>query len=109
MIRKNAITAITSLGILSAIGACFTFAHPSAVQAAPQTPIATTLRPFDGDRDRDDRERHPELRQALMALSRAKQDLQRGAHDYDGHRARALQLTDQAIEAVHDAMQADRH
>ena len=54
-------------------------------------------------------ERHPELRRALKALNRAKTDLSNAAHDYAGHRERALDLTQQAIAEVHAAIESDRH
>ncbi|HZT41716.1 MAG TPA: hypothetical protein VFA07_05985 [Chthonomonadaceae bacterium] len=57
---------------------------------------------------RQGRERHPELRQALRALMRAKMELQEGAHDFGGHRADALKATDQAIQQVRLALKFDK-
>lgn len=54
------------------------------------------------------REAHPQIRAALQALENARQHLQRGAHDFGGHRARALQLADQAIQECQAALQYDR-
>ena len=54
-------------------------------------------------------ERHPEIRQAMRALQRAKQELQEGAHDFNGHRAKALELTNQALEECRAALQADKN
>ena len=53
-------------------------------------------------------ERHPEIRRALHALERAKNDLEHAAHDFGGHRAQALQLVNQAIEQLHQALQFDK-
>lgn len=54
-------------------------------------------------------ERHPEIRQAMRALQRAKDALQEGAHDFSGHRAKALELTNQALEECRAALQADKN
>lgn len=60
-------------------------------------------------RDRDDRrERHPELRRALSALESARTDLQRGSHDFGGHRVKALAATQRAIAEIHQALQYDK-
>jgi len=53
------------------------------------------------------RERHPEIRRALRALQNAKNSLQSGARDFSGHRAKAVQLVDQAIQECHAALQSD--
>jgi hypothetical protein len=53
------------------------------------------------------RERHPELRQALRALQRARGALQNAARDFGGHRAHAVELTDQAIREVQAAIRFD--
>jgi len=53
-------------------------------------------------------ERHPEIRRALHALERAKNDLEHAAHDFGGHRAQALQLVNQAIDQLHQALQYDK-
>lgn len=54
------------------------------------------------------RERHPEIRMAIRHLEAAKVSLQKGAHDFQGHRAKALELTDQALKECHDALEADK-
>jgi|YelNatPaOPRAMG01_1025707.scaffolds.fasta_scaffold44523_4 hypothetical protein len=54
------------------------------------------------------RERHPELRQALRALMRARMLLNKAPHDFKGHRADAEKLTTQAIQQVREAMAVDR-
>ncbi len=56
---------------------------------------------------RQHKEKHPELMKALKALQRAKGDLEHSARDFDGHRSKAQELTEQAIQEVHEAMNAD--
>jgi hypothetical protein len=53
-------------------------------------------------------EPHPEIREALGALQNARQHLAHGAHDFGGHRANALRLTNQAIQECREAMRYDR-
>ncbi len=63
--------------------------------------------PIAGKKQR--REHHPELVRALRALENAKRDLIHADRDFGGHRAKAQQLTEQAIQEVHEAMKADRN
>ena len=53
-------------------------------------------------------ERHPEIHAALQHLQAAKQALQRGSHDFSGHREKALDLTNQAISECRDALRSDK-
>jgi len=53
-------------------------------------------------------ERHPEIRQAIMALERAKAHLEHAAHDFGGHRAEALESVNRAIEQLRLALQYDK-
>ena len=53
-------------------------------------------------------ERHPEIRKAINALERARTDLQNAAHDYCGHRAEALEATDNALRQLRLALESDR-
>jgi F0F1-type ATP synthase membrane subunit b/b' len=55
-----------------------------------------------------ERERHPEIRKAIGALERARGDLRNAAHDYCGHRAEALEATDNAIRQLRLALESDR-
>ena len=71
-----------------------------------QNPSAP-IRSFAGKRHRT--EKHPELARALKALERAKMDLQKADRDFGGHRAKAQQLTDEAMREVHEAMKFDKN
>ena len=71
------------------------------------SPSPAQLQQFPGARP-GGRERHPEIRRALRALQNAKNSLQSGAHDFGGHRVKAVQLVDQAIQECHAALQSDR-
>ena len=55
------------------------------------------------------RERHPEIREAIRQLQRAKETLQRdAARDFGGHRANAVQQINQAIAQLQQALQSDK-
>jgi len=43
---------------------------------------------------------HPEIREALAPLRRARAHLEGAAHDFGGHRADALRATDEAIRQL---------
>ncbi len=68
---------------------------------APSAPAGQVLK---GSRE----ERHPEMRAAIRHLEQARESLQKAAHDFHGHRARALELTDQALRECREALESDR-
>jgi len=47
-------------------------------------------------------------RLAMRALENAQHALQQGATDFQGHRVKALELTNQAIQEVQAALASDR-
>jgi hypothetical protein len=53
-------------------------------------------------------ERHPNIRHAIRALEKAKEELQKADHDFGGHRADALAECDKAIEQLKLALQYDK-
>ena len=92
---------ITFLAVL-AFAMAMIFPVRSALRAAAGTPhpaVAAAPPPA---------EHHPEIREAIEALQNARQHLAHGAHDFGGHRANALRLTDQAIQECREALRYDR-
>lgn len=53
-------------------------------------------------------EEHPEIREALSALRRAKDHMEHAAHDFGGHRVDALHATDEAIRQLDICLKFDR-
>ncbi len=53
-------------------------------------------------------EKHPEIRRAIANLEKAQNNLQKAAHDFAGHREKALDLTQQAIKECQAALAADK-
>jgi len=52
-------------------------------------------------------ERHPEIREAIASLHRAKEHLEHAAHDFGGHRVEAIRATDEAIRQLEICMKYD--
>ena len=71
-------------------------ATPSA-SALPATPAAATPA-----------EPHPQIREALGALRRAKEHMEHAAHDFGGHRVEALKATDEAINQLEICLKYDK-
>jgi hypothetical protein len=72
-------------------------ANTSAVPtAAPQPSTATAAEP------------HPEIREAIAALRRAKEHMEHAAHDFGGHRVEAIRATDAAIHQLEDCLKYDK-
>jgi len=98
---KIKILSLLTLSIF-ALALCFsatTPAAPKAPAASPQpaaAPAATPVPP------------HPEIREALAALRRAKAHMEGAAHDFGGHRVDALKATDEAIRQLEICLKFDR-
>ncbi|HXQ30281.1 MAG TPA: hypothetical protein VN848_13545 [Gemmatimonadales bacterium] len=53
-------------------------------------------------------EPHPEIREAIGALERARDHLQHAAHDFGGHRREALKAIEVALRQLHDCLEFDK-
>ena len=53
-------------------------------------------------------EQHPEIRHAIQHLEQAKHSLENAAHDFGGHRAKALEHVNQALEECQQALSFDK-
>ena len=52
--------------------------------------------------------RHPRIHTAVRALQDARVELKEAAHDYCGHRAKALSATDEALAQLNRALECAR-
>ena len=77
----------------------------SNVSASAQPPVGGVVRP--GKR-MERNEKHPEIRKALRNLEQAKHNMEHADNDFGGHKAKALELTEQAIAQLKLALAADR-
>jgi hypothetical protein len=53
-------------------------------------------------------EPHPRLRAAMKELRAAREELRSAAHDFCGHRAEAVEKTDEALRQLQLALECDR-
>jgi hypothetical protein len=53
-------------------------------------------------------EPHPHIRSAINQLREAREELRTAAHDFCGHRAEAVEKTDQALRQLQAALECDR-
>ncbi len=51
---------------------------------------------------------HPEIREAIASLRKAKERMRHAAHDFGGHRAEALRLTDETIRQLEICLRFDK-
>ena len=54
------------------------------------------------------RERHPVIYKAQKQLRNAKETLEHGAHDFGGHRVKAIEHIDAALDELHTALDFDK-
>lgn len=92
------VTIVVALAYVVAVPAAANSAN--AVPAAAPQPNASTATPA--------AEPHPEIREALAALHRAKDHMEHAAHDFGGHRVDALKATDEAIRQLDICLKFDR-
>lgn len=87
------------------------FAYTASAPAAPNTAAASALpapAPQPNTTTANPAEPHPEIREALGSLRRAKEHLEHAAHDFGGHRVEAIRATDDAIRQLELCLKFDR-
>lgn len=100
------------IGLLAIASLVLAFAFLSSTPAAPHkanaaaTPAASTLPATAAAATPD--EPHPQIREALGALRRAKEHMEHAAHDFGGHRVEALRATDEAIKQLEICLKYDK-
>jgi hypothetical protein len=72
---------------------------PAAVPAAAAQPAATPAALP---------EPHPEIREAIESLRRAKEHLEHAAHDFGGHRVEAIKAIDESLRQLNDCLKYDK-
>ena len=105
--RKHLLT--TALAITLA---AMTFAsYPGfAANPAPNPTPAPNAMPQNTPPNATGQEPHPVMRRAIRQLQNVRQELQNDAsRDFDGHRANAVKLIDQAIQQLQQGIQYDKH
>lgn len=92
---------LTAVTIMFALG--FTLMGP----ARPTLALNGAPAPTGGGQQ--GRERHPEIVRAMAALRQARTELQHGAHDFGGHRVKAIEMTNRALAQCRAALAYDKH
>jgi hypothetical protein len=91
---------ISFLGLLTMATLVFTLAFPAAASGpklpAPRVPAAPVVAPATSPAAVP-MPPHPHIHEALQAMRAAKHHLETAAHDFEGHRAKAMEHLDQAI------------
>jgi len=97
MKQAKAVTWIAALMLVVALA--FSVGAPNGKAVPP--PASPAARPATP-------ERHPEIRDAIGALRRAKEHMEHAAHDFGGHKAEALRATDEAIHQLEICLKYDK-
>ena len=53
-------------------------------------------------------EHHPHIRAAIRELQEARHELETAAHDFGGHRVKAMQAIDNAIKQLREGLEYDK-
>jgi len=88
---------------LTAAAIALTLAAPANAQTAV-APAGQTAMPMEHGH-----EHHPEMHHAIHALEHSKADLEKAAHDYGGHRAKAIELINGALSELHQGLEFEEH
>jgi len=101
-------TRIVGLLALASLILAFAFivVAPAAPNRANALPAATARAA--GTTATPAAEPHPEIREAIASLRRAKEHMEHGAHDFGGHRVEALKATDEAIRQLEICLKYDK-
>ncbi len=89
---------VSFVGLLIMATLLFTLAFPAAA-AGPKAPVpaAPAVAPAPAPAANPMPAPHPHIHEALEAMRAAKHHLESAAHDFDGHRVKAIEHLDQAI------------
>ncbi|MGB0035099.1 MAG: hypothetical protein WBP79_06465 [Candidatus Acidiferrales bacterium] len=91
------------LGLFAVLTLVFALAFSAAAPAAPNGPAAKavpTAKAVPAPAPAAAAEPHPEIREAIAALRRAREHMEHAKHDFGGHRVEALRAADEAIHQL---------
>jgi hypothetical protein len=98
-------------GIVVLVALAIVLAYSVSAPAAPNTshaPAVPTAAAQPNATAANAAEPHPEIREAIAALRRAKGHMEHAAHDFGGHRVEALRATDDAIRQLEECLKYDK-
>jgi hypothetical protein len=97
---------IVSLLALASLILAFAFIAPA--PAAPNNGKAPAASALPAGTTASPAEPHPEIREALGSLRRAKEHMEHAAHDFGGHRVEAIEATNRAIQQLEICLKYDK-
>lgn len=98
-------------GIVVLVALAIVLAYSVSAPAAPSTTNAAAVPSATAQPNAtaaNAAEPHPEIREAIAALRRAKGHMEHAAHDFGGHRVEALRATDDAIRQLEECLKFDK-
>jgi len=105
---KFKILSLSGLVIL-ALALC---ASVTTTTASPKSPAASAAVPAavpqPAAAPAAQRDAHPEIREAIESLRRAKDHLEHAAHDFGGHRVEAIKAIDESLRQLNDCLKFDK-
>ena len=100
---------IRIVGLLAVASLILAFVFMATAPAAPNKANAPTANALSATPAATPAaEPHPEIREALGALRRAKEHMEHAAHDFGGHRVEAIEATNQAIKQLELCLKFDK-
>jgi predicted negative regulator of RcsB-dependent stress response len=97
--------------VFAVVALVVTFAYTASTPAAPNKANANALPAAAAQPNNSTAaaaESHPEIREAIASLRRAKEHMEHAAHDFGGHRVEAIRATDVAIRQLEDCLKYDK-
>jgi hypothetical protein len=101
--KARSIMLIASIFVLALVFTVGSSAVPKATPAPAPITLAESAQPPAAAR-----EPHPEIREAIASLRRAKEHMEHAAHDFGGHRVEAIRATDVAIRQLEGCLRYDK-
>jgi hypothetical protein len=104
---KLKILSFSALTIFS-LALCLSVTTISASPKPPAAAAVPTANPQPAAAPAALPEPHPEIREAIASLRRAKEHLQHAAHDFGGHRVEAIKAIDESLHQLQDCLKYDK-
>jgi hypothetical protein len=96
-VKKTLIAVLTALSLAGVM--MISTVVTKGASAAPATPAAVAV-----PAQRRMEPGHPHMKAAMRHLEEAKAELERSVAEYHGHRVKAIELTNQAIQEIKDGL-----
>jgi len=104
---KLKILSVSALVIL-ALALCLSVTTTPASPKTPGAAAVPTATPQPAAAPAALPEPHPEIREAMASLRRAKEHLEHAAHDFGGHRVEAIKAIDESLHQLQDCLKFDK-